>query len=372
MLLLSVPAEAQKRAKLPKPKRLDSGVLLRRDPATGDLQRIAPGATLTGSAPATLRARVALVEVSCNVFASDGKPIRGLTASDFRLYEEGVEQKIVHFDAASAPASLVLVLDTSPSVFRDLDEIRQATRALSKHLASQDEVAVVTFAARTRLVLPFTRDRQLLERAIAAYGLPSDPEEARGSKIYESGFLAAEELFGSAPRQGRKALILLTDGQDTSLGLSWDPASALPKSGTAAADRLTFEDVARALASRGVELYAVTTQPRPPAFTDAWLAANRSEVLVNARAREAGMPHYTLYLAELVRRAGGQLLFLREMENLGDVYRRVAENLGAQYVLGYYPSAGIGRAGWRSLQVELINQRDKVSHRTAYYVSASP
>ena len=371
LLLLSVPAEAQKRAKLPKPKRLDNGVALRRDSATGDLQRIAPGAALTGSAPATLRARVALVEVSCNVFASDGKPIRGLAASDFRLYEDGIEQKIIHFDAASAPASLVLVLDTSPSVFRDLDEIREATRALSKHLAPQDEVAVVTFAARTRLVLPFTRDRQLLDRAIAAYGLPSDPEEARGSKVYESVFLAGEELFGSAPRQGRKALILLTDGQDTSLGLSWDPASAWPKFG-AATDRLTFEDVARALASRGIELYAVTTQPRPAALTDAWLAANRSEVLINAKAREAGMPHYTLYLAELVRRTGGQLLFLREIGTLGDIYRRVAENLGAQYVLGYYPSAGVGRPGWRSLQVELVNRQDKVSHRTAYYASALP
>ena len=370
LLLLAAPAQPQERAKLPKPKRLDSGVVLRRDSATGELQRLAPGAPPTSSAPATLRARVGLVEVSCNVFSSDGLPARGLTAFDFRLYEDAVEQRIVHFDAASAPASLVLVLDTSPSVFRDLDEISEAARTLSKHLAPQDEVAVVTFAARTRLVLPFTRDRELLERAIAAYGLPSDPEEARGSKIYESVFLAAEELFGRTPRQGRKALVLLTDGQDTSLGLSWDPSSALPKLG--AAHRLAFEDVARALASRGVELYAVTTHPRPPALTDAWLAANRNAVLVNARAREAGMPHYTLYLAELVRRTGGHLLFLRELGNLGDVYRRVAENLGAQYVLGYYPATGLSRPGWRSLHVELLHQRGTVLHRTAYYVSGWP
>ena len=48
-------------------------------------------------------------------------------------------------------------------------------------------------------------------------------------------------------------------------------------------------------------------------------------------------------LAELVRRAGGQLFFLREIGTLGDVYRRIAESLGAQYVLGYYPSAGLAR-----------------------------
>ncbi|HLE36513.1 MAG TPA: VWA domain-containing protein [Candidatus Acidoferrales bacterium] len=365
---------AQQKPKLPKPRRLDSGVVLRRDPATGELRRATPPVADAGAAPATIRTRVALVEVGCNVFASDGAPVRGLTAADFRLYEDGVEQRIVHFDASTAAASIVLVLDTSPSVFRDLDEIRDAARALSRSLAPQDEVAVVTFAARTRLVLPFTRDRPLLERTIAAYGLPSDPEEARGSRIYESVYLAAEDMFGGVPRTGRKALVLLTDGQDTGLGLSWDPASAQPKPG-AFADRLAFEDVARALAARGIELYAITTQPRPVAFTEAWLAAHRSEMLVSSKSREAGMPHYTLYLAELVRRAGGQLFFLREIGALGDVYRRIAESLGAQYILGFYPSAGLARPGWRSLRVELLSgarSGERITHRVAYYVSASP
>ncbi len=365
---------AQQKPKLPKPRRLDSGVVLRRDPTTGELRRDAPAATDASAGRATIRTRVALVEVGCNVFAAGGWPVRGLAAADFRLYEDGVEQRIVHFDASTAAASIVLVLDTSPSVFRDLDEIRDAARTLSHALAPQDEVAVVTFAARTRLVLPFSRDRPLLERTIAAYGLPSDPEEASGSKIYESVYLAAEELFGSEPRPGRKALVLLTDGQDTGLGLNWDPASAMPRPG-ASADRLTFEDVARALAARGVELYAITTQPRPAAFTEAWLAAHRSETLVTSKSREAGMPHYTLYLAELVRRVGGQIFFLREIGALGDVYRRIAESLGAQYILGYYPSAGLARPGWRSLRVELTSEGHTgahLTHRVAYYVSASP
>ena len=360
--------------KLPKPRRLGSGVVLRRDSATGELRRATPPATDTAAGPAIIRTRVALVEVGCNVFATDSAPVRGLTAADFRLYEDGLEQRIVHFDASTTPASIVLALDTSPSVFRDLDEIREAARTLSRSLVPQDEVAVVTFAARTRLVLPFSRDRALLERAIAAYGLPKDPEEARGSKIYESVYLAAEDMFGGVPRTGRKAIVLLTDGQDTSLGLSWDPASAQSKPG-ASADRLAFEDVARALASRGVELYAITTQPHPSALTDTWLAAHRSEVLVSAKAREAGIPHYTLYLAELVRRAGGRLFFLRETGTLGDVYRRIAESLGAQYVLGYYPSPGLARPGWRSLRVELASEGNagaRVTHRVAYYVPASP
>ena len=87
------------------------------------------------------------------------------------------------------------------------------------------------------------------------------------------------------------------------------------------------------------------------------------------------MPHYTRYLAELVRRVGGQIFFLHEIGALGDVYRRIAESLGAQYILGFYPSAGLARPGWRSLRVEPIssgNAGTHLTHRISYYVPASP
>ena len=87
------------------------------------------------------------------------------------------------------------------------------------------------------------------------------------------------------------------------------------------------------------------------------------------------MPHYTLYLAELARRAGGQLYFLREIGNLSEIYRRIAVAISAQYTLGYYPSGGTSRAGWRSLRVELapgttVPSGAKITNRGSYYVSA--
>jgi hypothetical protein len=105
-------------------------------------------------------------------------------------------------------------------------------------------------------------------------------------------------------------------------------------------------------------------------MTEEWLEAHRHEGLVNAKTREMGMPHYTLYLAELVRRAGGPIYFLRELETLSDVYRRIADNLRAQYTLGYYPSAGAQAAGWRMLRVEVPGRTDvRVVHRVMYYVA---
>ena len=380
--------------KLPRPKRLDRGMELRRDAATGELRTLPAktqpaGGTSKAAAVTTIRARVGLVEIHCNVLSPDGTYIRGLSREDFRVLEDGAEQRMVHFDASNEPARIALVWDASPSVFREWEEMKAAARTLARNLAPQDEVAVVAFAAGAHLLLPFSRDRDALERSIESVELARSMEE-KGSNIYQAIYLAVRELFGeSAARRGRRAIVLLTDGQDSGLGLRWD--AAMPQGGMqtgSQADRLTFEDVARALAAAGVEVYAVSTQPRPKSMSDAWLEAHGEETLVTPAARELGMPHYTVYLAELVRRAGGRLYFLREMGALSEVYRRIAETLGAQYALGYYPSAGITRPGWRKLRVEVAAPEDeaekgqertgpsaprtltgaRVAHRVAYYV----
>jgi Ca-activated chloride channel family protein len=341
-------AAPQKPGRLPKPKRLDGAVELHRD-AAGELRATPrgaqpePAATLDGAG--RLRTRVNLVEVNCNVLRADGSQVRGLRQDSFRVFEDGVPQTVAHFDASVEPASLVLLIDASPSVLPDLAEMKRAARALAAQLSPGDEVAVATFGGETHLLLPFSHDRVELERAIESVKLDL---VGQGSNIYEAIYLAARELFPG--RTGRKALLLLTDGQDSGLGLSWSFSSALPHSG-AGRDKLSFEDVARALAELGIELHGVSTQPRPRAMTDAWLAEQAGATLLGERAREMGIPHYTLYLAELVRRAGGRLYFLREIGALDEVYRRIAAELGAQYTLGYYPADGTAKPGWRTLRV---------------------
>jgi len=362
----------------PKPERLDAGIEYRRDAATGELRLLKIGnAEKEAAAPienervpgANIRVRVELVEVSLNALAPDGSHVENLRREDFRLLEDGVEQRIVHFDAATEPASVALALDASPSVLRELDQMKQAARALAAHLAPQDEVAVVAFAARTYKLLPFTTDRSLLERAIVAVEvLRSEEGGARGSHIYEAVYLTALELFRG--RRGRKAIVLLTDGQDSQLGLGWDARRALPREG-AASHRLTFDDVCRALASAGIGVHIVSNQNRPRAMTEEWLGRNRAASLVTGEAEEQGMTHYTLWLAELVRRVGGRLYFLNELGTLAETYRRIAETIRTQYTLGYYPTAGFSRPGWRALHIELRGREAaRLLHPAAYYVPA--
>jgi VWFA-related protein len=363
-------SNTEKSQKLPRPVPLGRGATLERDAASGELRSATPGGT-AAAAEGAIRSRVTLVQVPCTVTAPDGTQVRGLSQNDFHLFEDGARQEIASFDASSTPASVALVIDASPSIFHELADMRGAARSLAENLSPADEISVVSFSAEAHVLLPFSKNRALLERAIDSQYL-ARVENSSESRIYESVFLAARELFSG--RTGRKAMVLLTDGQDSGLGLTWDARSALPNTG-AGASRLAFEDVARELGADGIALFIVSTENRPKAMTTEWLEAHRGEILVTSEARKQNMPNYTVYLAELARRAGGQLYFLREIGNLNEIYRRIALAISAQYTLGFYPSGGTAQHGWRSLRAELSAESNapagsKLSYRDSYYVSA--
>lgn len=373
---LMAPLASAQKTRLPRERVLDRGIELARDPATGELEARPSTSSDAAEAPSDvpmIRARVELVQVGCTVIAADGTQVRGLTRDDFRVLEDGVEQQIAAFDAAATPASIALLLDDSPSIYRELGETREAARSLASSLGPDDEVAVAAFADQTHLLLPFSRDRTLLAAALASPALKVVANSSQ-SFIYQAVYLTARELFRG--RSGRKAIVLLTDGEDSGLGLTWDPASMKARAG--AASPLAFDDVARELASQGIALYVISTESRPRSMTDAWLAEHQGEPFITPEARRLGTPLYSLYLAEMVRQAGGDIYFLREMSGLAEVYRRIALALGAEYTLGYYPTSGTARPGWRQLGVELqpgtsaVPAGARVTHRAAYYVSATP
>jgi VWFA-related protein len=358
-----------KSKKLPRPQPLGHGSPLERDSASGELHL--PDKDSASRAEGTIHSSVTLVQVACTVTAPDGTQVRGLSQNDFRLFEDGAQQEISSFDASATPASIALVIDASPSIYHALSEMRAAAHVLAENLSPADQIGVVSFSDEAHLLMPFSTDRKLLDSAIDSKYL-ARVENSSESQIYQSVFYTARELFSG--RTGRKAIVLLTDGQDSGLGLTWDPYSAQPRSGPEAA-RLAFDDVARELGADGIALFIVSTENRPRGMTADWLEAHQGAMLVTPESRNVNMPHYTLYLAELSRRVGGQLYFLRETGNLTEIYRRIALAIGAEYALGYYPTAGTSRPGWRSLRVELTGGANvpggvKLMHRGSYYVSA--
>ena len=310
---------------------------MKRDSATGEL-RSEPA--VGDAADAVIRARVTMIQVGCTVIAPDGTPVRGLDSANFGIWEDDAAQTIASFDTASTPASIALLFDASPSIFREQREMRDVAQSLSQSLSPSDEVAVAAFADRTLLLMPFSRDRNLLAAALASPDL-SHVADTSQSFIYQAVYLTARDLFRS--RAGRKAIVLVTDGQDSGLGLTWDAQSMQPRPDEP--DALAFEDVARELGAQGIELYVISTENRPRAMTGAWLDAARREPLITDDTRRLGIPPYTAYLAELVRQVGGNIFFLREAGSLAEIYHRIALGIGAEYTLGLLSGGGNVTAG---------------------------
>jgi len=370
-------SQTSQKAKLPRPRAIDEGVSLQRDPITGELKTVvskAPGGgTEKEAEPAlhSIRVETPLVPVTCSVTDAGGAALAGLTRANFRIYDDGLEQPITYFDASTQPATIALVIDASPSTLPQSAEMKDAARALVDGLSPTDQVAVVDFSAHTYLQLPFSNDWGLIRKAISRIDVRELFSDTGGSNIYQSVFFTARELF--AGRTGRKAIVLLTDGQDSGLGLTLDPATASPRPGLPS-DRLTFDDVARALAAADIQLFAVSTQSRPKIMTAAWLAKHSAETLLVSDARGLEIPAYTLYLAELVRRVGGQLYFLRETKTLADTFREIAHTIRAEYTLGFAPAQdgrGASRSTWHTLRVEMVGHSGvSVVHRAGYYASA--
>jgi Ca-activated chloride channel homolog len=372
---LQVAGSQAQRQKTPKrPLQLDRGISWQRDPVTGELRALtadgASGGPKAGAPanPYAVRVRTQMVPVTCIVSTANGEALPGLRREDFRIFEDDQPQPIAYFDASTQPASVTLVIDASPSVLSASEEMKQAADALIDTLAPLDQAAVVDFSAHTYLQLPFSDVREVVRRAVARVDVRELLGDTGGSNIYEAVYLAAQKLF--AGRTGRKAILLLTDGQDSGLGLTLDPSSAALQPGQPT-NRLTFDDVARTLAAQDIQIFAVSTENRPKVMTPEWLEAHKDVSLITPAARTQGIPAYTLYLAELVRRSGGQLYFLREAKTMADTFRKIAARIRAEYTLGFYSGSGAG-PGWHSLRVEVNDQPGAhVSHRASYYVPAS-
>ncbi|MGB0036992.1 MAG: VWA domain-containing protein [Candidatus Acidiferrales bacterium] len=374
-----VRAQTAQKERLPKPRELDKGIKWQRNPVTGELSLISAAAEQNEEAavPPVARGiitRVQLVPVTCSVFAEDGTSLQGLGRENFRVYDDGVQRDVIFFSAPSqGPSAVALVIDASPSVLRDSEQMRGAASALLEALAPPDEIAIVDFSAHTYLQLPLSSDRELLHRALGRVDVRALLGDTGGSNIYAAVDLTAREVFARR-HYARNAIVLFTDGQDSGLGLTLDPASALPQAGISA-DRLTFDDVAKTLAAADIQVFAISTENRPKVMTPEWLAAHKDTTLITRDARKLKIPPYTLYLAELARRSGGQLYFLREAQSLADTFRRIAERVTGEYWVGFIPGSTaneLPHAGWHSLRVEVVGHPGAIAvHRTAYYVAAT-
>ncbi|MFN2596466.1 MAG: VWA domain-containing protein [Pyrinomonadaceae bacterium] len=169
-----------------------------------------PTATPTGGQgdEDALRVETTLVTVPASVLERGGRYVPDLTREDFRVFEDGVEQRVAHFAPVEAALTVALLIDTSDSLRFRLEDVRRAALAFLDQLRAGDRVMIVTFDSQINILCEPTEDHDKARRAVAAAGT------AGGTRLYDALDFVIRQRLGGA-RTGRKAVVLFTDGADT-------------------------------------------------------------------------------------------------------------------------------------------------------------
>jgi Ca-activated chloride channel family protein len=298
---------------------------LAQDPQKGD--RIPPGSRSQQGEP-TFRVNVRLVNVFTTVTDSRGAPVADLTKDDFRLLEDGIPQTIKVFEKESAiPLSIALAIDTSPSTLRDFKlEVSSARKFVHSILRAEDLLSVFEVTENIDQLTRFTSDMKTIEHGIDA--LHTGP----GTSIYDGIFLCSDALLD---REGRKVLVLITDGGDTTSKADYNSA------------------LRRAQQAEAI-VYSIIVVP------------------VEADAgRNLGGEHA---LIQISNDTGGKYYYAEGEQQLDEAFRKISDELRTQYLLAFYPTRRVSDSPFRRIQVEL-NKKDpegrpyQVRHRAGYYTA---
>jgi Ca-activated chloride channel family protein len=284
----------------------------------------------------TLTLSSRLVTLAVNAVDDKGAPVGGLERRDFKLLEDGHEQKLAFFEKESAtPLSIVLAIDGSESTLRNERLEKEAAKRFVGTLlrtgpGDSDELDLMQFSDTVRELVSFTGDRRKIDGGIA------ELHRGDATALYDAIYLASQRLDETRRDNGRRrVLVLITDGGDTVHGMRYEQA---------------LEQAERA----GVTIYSLIVVP---IYADA--------------GRNTGGEHALIQLAE---DTGGKFYYIEDPRDLAPAFRKVSDDLRTQYVLGYYaPEKTVqSRAdGFRTIKVELADGQTTgkvgLRYRTGYY-----
>jgi Ca-activated chloride channel homolog len=277
----------------------------------------------------TFKVDVKLVNVFVTVTDERGAPIAGLKKDNFDLTEDDKAQKIALFDKESAlPLNIVMAIDTSLSTRKDLPlELASARRFVHAILRPVDVLSLYAFSETVSELTGFTPDLRVIDRAIDHVRLGS------ATALYDALFLGSEAL---EPRQGRKVMVVITDGGDTM-------------------SKVNYQEAVRAAETAEAILYSIIVVP-----------------IEASAGRDTGGEHA---LIQLSADTGGKYFYASSLAQLDEAFRQISDELRTQYLLAYYPSQRLSDSDFRRIQVRVkgipADSEFKVRHRTGYYTSKS-
>jgi len=280
----------------------------------------------------TVRVNVKLVNVFVSVTDQKGAPIGGLNKNDFRVAEDGIAQNIAVFSRESElPLSIVLAIDTSLSTKKDIRlELDAAKRFAHTILRPVDKLSLYQFDELVQEVVPFTAKLPMIDNGLDRLRIGS------ATALYDAVYLGAEAL---EKRDGRKVMVVITDGGDT-------------------ASRTSYQEALRAAVEAEAILYSVIIVP-----------------IESSAGRNTGGEHA---LIQMSHDTGGKYFYAGTAAQLERAFRDIGEELRTQYLLAYYPRPRLADSEYRRIDVQVAPPASAAAegplltrHRTGYYTMPS-
>ena len=273
------------------------------------------------------RTGIDLVSLNVTVTDGDNRYVTDIEQASFQLYEDGALQDITFFTRTQLPIALALLMDTSASMAEKMSTAQQAAIGFAERLRDEDQASVIDFDSRVDILQGFTHSIAELKAAIRR-------TSAGGStSLYNAIYISLKELgkvgATTADEIRRQAIVMLSDGEDTSSLVEFDEVLELAK-------------------RSDTVIYSIGLRSR--------------DIRTRRRFREADF-----VLRQLAQETGGRAFFPEQAEDLPAIYQRISDELSSQYTLGYISKNPLQDGRWRRIVVRV--DRPNVAARTkqGYY-----
>jgi VWFA-related protein len=283
--------------------------------------------------------------VTLNISVIDrgtNRGLMGLAQTDFKLFEDGQEQRIVQFESSSAPFDLVLLIDLSGSTKEVIKLIRAAAMRFVEAARPADRIAVITFAGEARVVSELTADRELLRQRIETI------DTARGdTKLYDATNFAMDEVIKQTKNSRRTAIVLMSDGLDGTIpGISGQQGSV----------KFSYPETLRNIQEFDGVLYTLWLNTEYEAMSP---LDTQPEAFETGHAR----------MKEMADAGGGIFYPVERLTDLAGAYEQVVADLGTVYSLAYKPLNSVRDGRWRAIRIGVNRPNAVPRGKRGYYAN---
>lgn len=280
-----------------------------------------------------LKIETNLVTLPVSVLDTKGRFISNLRQNDFEIFENGIQQRVDYFASIESPFTVVLLLDVSPSTKYKINDIQDAAISFVDQLRREDKLVVVTFSNELKVISQQDTSFHRVRSAIR------ETKFGDGTSIYEAVDYAIDNLLGSI--SGRKAIVVLSDGVDTSSSKS------------------SYSRSINKVDKVGALVYTV----RYNTFEENQFSGNR-QYSIGASPKE--YRRGKAYLRDLTKTSGGRLYEAETVRSLETAFRNISEELRRQYSLGYYPEVDGEDGERRSIKIRVKKANYVVKSKENY------